>query len=85
MRAPLSTLCLSGLVALIAGGVSAVRRWARAILSEAREQYGAERRPSHEWGPSVSRLDPLALSRAATVGSTGRLARLLCESRPMGP
>jgi hypothetical protein len=74
----------SGLLALLLGVLPAVRDLAQETLSQAREQYQAGR-PPNPLRPTVSRLDPLALSQRVPSVSTGRLAQLLVAARPMGP
>lgn len=66
------------------GILPAVRDLARETLSQAREQYQAGCDPN-PLRPTVSRLDPLALSQRVPSVSTGRLAQLLVVARPMGP
>lgn len=70
--------------ALLMGMLPAVREAAQETLARAREQYHAGR-SGEELVPSVTRLDPIALSSLVRSVSTGRLARLLVDARPMGP
>jgi hypothetical protein len=69
---------------MLLGVLPAVRDLAQETLSQAREQYQAGR-PPNPLRPTVSRLDPLALSQRVPSVSTGRLAQLLVAARPMGP
>lgn len=78
------TFRLKGVFALLWGVLPAVRDLAHETLSRAREQYQAVR-TGDQLLPTVSRLDPVVLSQLVPSVSTGRLARLLVEARPMGP
>jgi hypothetical protein len=74
----------TGFLSLLMGVLPAVREVAKETLARAREQYDAGR-SGEELIPSVTRLDPVALSALVPSVPTGRLARLLVDARPMGP
>ncbi len=78
------TFRLAGLLALLWAVLPAVRDFAHETLSRARKQYQAGR-GRRKFGPTVTRLDPVVWSEFAPSISTGRLARLLVDARPMGP
>ncbi|PSQ75457.1 MAG: hypothetical protein BRD35_09155 [Bacteroidetes bacterium QH_7_62_13] len=74
----------AGLYAILISLLPTVREMAQETLTRAREQYHAGR-SGEELVPSVTRLDPVILSSPVRSVSTGRLARLLVDARPMGP
>jgi hypothetical protein len=80
----LLTIRAPGALSLLLGVLPVVRELAQETMSRAREQYHAGRR-SAALIPSVSRLNPDALSHFAPSVLPGRLTRLLVDARPMGP